>query len=419
MAGICSQLSTNNYRIVNNTDEVLIQALAAHKAGDWSLLSQHLQQLILKEDSQQPEIVKNRQHLLELALSVLEMGDFQQRWEVAKVFVGLGDIAIAPLIDILSDEDAEEELRWYAVGILGDLKNPKAIASIVELLKTSEDEELKALAATALGQIGSHAIAGVTELLTSIDTRLLAVRSLAYIRQKEIITPLLSVVQDPEIAVRTAAIEALSSFHDPRIPPILLNALSDVAAPVRREAVLGLGFRPDLGEELNLVAKLQPMLYDQNIEVSCAAVLAMQRMGSHAAEQELFSVLMSPQTPIKLQLEIIRALSWMETLSSLEYLQQAFNQLSHLTLWLEIVTVFGRVSNSTLTIKASEILLVILQSFHPAVEIAEIKSAIALSLGQLGNTAAIEPLTCLLTDKNEVVRLHVVAALKNLESEGV
>lgn len=414
MAGICSQLSTNNYRIVNNTDQLLIQAQAAHKAGDWSLLSQHLQQLILKE-SQQPEIVKTRQHLLELALSVLEMGDFQQRWEVAKVFVGLGDIAIAPLIEILEDEEASE-LRWYAVRILGDLKSELAIASLVELLKTSEDEELKALAATALGQIGSHALSALTELLTPEDTRLLAVRSLAYIRQKEIITPMLSVVQDPQIAVRTAAIEALSSFHDPRIPPVLLNALSDVAAPVRREAVLGLGFRPDLCEELNLVAKLQPRLYDLKIEVSSAAAVAMQRMGSHAAEQELFSVLMSPQTPIKLQLEIIRALSWMETLSSLEYLQQAFNQLSDLTLWLEIVTVFGRVSNSTLTIKASEILLVILQSFHPAVEIAEIKSAIALSLGQLGNTAAIEPLTSLLTDKNEVVRLHVVAALKNLES---
>jgi HEAT repeat protein len=38
-------------------------------------------------------------------------------------------------------------------------------------------------------------------------------------------------------------------------------------------------------------------------------------------------------------------------------------------------------------------------------------------LGQLGNIEAIEPLIDLLTDNNEVVRLHIVAALKNLVGE--
>lgn len=402
---------------MNNIDQLWVRSLAAHAAADWSSLSQCLQQLILGEDSKHPDILKNREHLLRLSLSVLEMGDFQQRWEIAKVFVRLAEIAIPPLLEILEDEEAEEELRSFAVRIVGDLKNPKAIAPLMELLKTSDDEELRALAAAALGQIGQNAIAALTELLAQEDTRLLAVRSLSYIRQKEIITPLLSVVQDPEIAVRAAAIEALSSFHDPRVPPVLLNALTDVAATVRRQAVLGLGFRSDLSEELDLVTKLQPRLYDFNLEVGCAAAIVLSRMGSDDAAQQLFPVLMSPHTPIKLQLEIIRALSWIGTLSGLEYLQQAFNQLSLETLWQEIVTVLGRVSSPTLTIKAAEILLEILQSKHPAVEIASIKSAIALSLGQLGNIKAIKPLMSLLADKNEVVRLHVVAALKNLAPE--
>ncbi len=402
---------------MNNIDQLWVRSLAAHAAADWSSLSQCLQQLILGEDSKHPDILKNREHLLKLSLSVLEMGDFQQRWEIAKVFVRLGEIAIPPLLEILEDEEAEEELRSFAVRIVGDMKNPNAIAPLVELLKTSEDEELPALAAAALGQIGQNAIAALTELLAQEDTRLLAVRSLCYIRQKEIIAPLLSVVQDPQIAVRAAAIEALSSFHDSRVPPVLLNALTDVAATVRRQAVLGLAFRSDLREELDLVTKLQPRLYDFNLEVGCAAAIALSRMGSDDAAQQLFPVLMSPHTPIKLQLEIIRALSWIGTLSGLEYLQQAFNQLSSETLWQEIVTVLGRVSSPTLTIKAAEILLSILQSKHPAVEIASIKSAIALSLGQLGNIKAIEPLISLLADKNEVVRLHVVAALKNLAPE--
>lgn len=401
---------------MNNINQLLVQAQIAHDAADWSGVLQCVQQLILGEDAKDPEIVKNQEYLLELALSVLEMGDFQQRWEIAKVFVRLGNVAITPLIDILEDEDASE-LRWYAVRILGDLKNPIVITPLVELLKSSEDEELKAIAAAALGQIGQSAIAAFSELLASVDTRLLAVRSLSYIRQTEIIAPLLSVVQDPLVEVRAIAIEALSSFHDPRIPPILLNALTDVAAAVRREAVLGLSVRTDLHQELDLVAKLQPRLYDFNLEVAQAAAIALSRLGSDEAAQHLFLVLTSPTTPIKLQLEIIRALSWMKTLSSLEYLQQAFNQLSLQALWLEIVTVLGRVSDSTLTEKATVILLSIVRSQHPAVEIVSIKSAIALSLGQLGNIDAMEPLISLLVDNNQVVRLHVVAALKNLAPE--
>jgi HEAT repeat protein len=402
---------------VNNINQLLVQAQAAHDAADWSKVLQCVQQLILGEDSTHPEIVKNQAYLRELALSVLEMGDFQQRWEIAKVFVRLGNVAITPLIDILEDEDAEDDLRWYAVRILGDLKNPIAIASLVEFLKATEDEELKALAAAALGQIGQSAIAALSELLASEDTRVLAVRSLSYIRQPEIITPLLSVVQDPLVEIRAIAIEALSSFHDPRIPPILLNALTDVAAAVRREAVLGLSVRTDLHSSLDLVTKLQPRLDDFNLQVAQAAAVALSRIGSDEAGKHLFIVLSLPQTPIRLQIEIVRALAWMKTSFSLEYLQQAFEQLSLETLWLEIVTVLGRVSDSTLTGSSTGILLSIVRSQHPAVEIVSIKSAIALSLGQLGNIEAIEPLISLLADNNQVVRLHVVAALKNLAPE--
>ncbi|MEH1849088.1 MAG: HEAT repeat domain-containing protein [Nostoc sp.] len=405
--------------MVSNIKQLLVQAKAAYYAADWSSLIQYLQQLILGADSEHPEIVKNREYLLKLTLSMLEMGDFQQRWEITKVLTHLGNIAIPPLIKILEDEDAEDELRWYAARTLGELQHPEAIASIVELLKTDEDEELKAIAATVLGQMGTVAIAALCELLLDEDTRLLAVRSLFCIRQPETITPLLSVVQDPQPAIRAAAIEALSSFHDQRVPPVLLNALDDVAATVRRAAVLGLGFRPDLHQALDLVTRLQPKLYDFNLEVCYAAAVSLSRMGCDDAAKYLFDLLISPYTPIMLQLETIRALSWVGTPSSLKHLQTAFNQITSETLWQEIVIVLGRVQKPQLTIPAAEILLQILRSQHPATEIASIKSAIALSLGQLGKIQAIEPLISLLADSNASVRLHAIAALKNLDGSAV
>lgn len=402
---------------MSNINQLLVQVQSAHNAADWSSLIQYLQQLILGVDSEHPEIVKNREYLLTLSLSMLEMGDFQQRWEITKVLTHLGNIAIPPLIDILKDKDAEEELRWYAARILSEFQHPDAILPMVELLKTDEDEEIKAIATTALGQMGTVAISALSELLLDEDTRLLAVRSLSCIRQPKTIAPLLSVVQDPQAAIRAAAIEALSSFHDERVPPVLLNALDDVAATVRRAAVLGLSFRPDLREVLDLVTRLQPSLYDFNLDVCCAAAVALSRMGCDEAAQQLFQVLISPNTLLPLQLETIRALSWVGTPSSLEYLQTAFNQITSETLWQEIVTVLGRVQNPQLTTLAVEILLQILRSQHPATEIANIKSAIALSLGQLGKMQAIEPLISLLADSNASVRLHAIAALKNLDAE--
>ncbi|MBD2491628.1 HEAT repeat domain-containing protein [Aulosira sp. FACHB-615] len=394
-----------------NTNQLLIQAQSAYNTGDWSVLIQYLQQLIVVENEQYSE------DLLKLALPVLEMGDFQQRWEITKVLLRLGNIAIPPLIEILEDEEAEEELHWYAARTLGEFQHPEAIAPLVELLKTSNDEELKAIAATSLGQMGSLAITQLSQLLKQDDTRLLAVRSLAYIRTPETIAPLLTVVQDTEVAVRATALEALSSFHDERVPPVLITALDDVVATIRRIAVLGLSFRPDLTGELDLVAKLHPKLDDFNIEVCSATAVALSRLGGDAATQHLFSVLMSPHTPITLQLEIIRALVWVGTISGLEYLQQALNQTKSEILCQEIVTVLGRVEKPQLTAKATEILLELLNSHNSAKEIAYIKSAIALSLGQLGNQQAIPSLTTLLQDSNEQVKLHAIAALKKLSPE--
>ncbi|QLE58159.1 HEAT repeat domain-containing protein [Nostoc sp. TCL26-01] len=397
--------------MVNNIREIFRQAQTAHDAANWSFLVQCLQQLILLENN--PEIFTS-EHLLELALAVLEMGDFQQRWDVAKVLSHLGTIAINPLIDILEDEDAEDELHWFAARILGEMQHPDAIMPLVELLTSKENEDIKTIAANALGQIGTAAIPVMSELIKQEDTRLLAVRSLAYIRHTETILPLLSIVQDSQATIRAVALEALSSFHDERVPPVLLNALDDLSPTIRRTAIQGLSFRPDLCTELDLVAKLQPKLYDFNIEVCCAAATALARMGGDDAAQHLFTVLISPHTPITLQLEIIRALVWLESSTGLELLQQALYNLASKTLWQEIVTVLGRVQKPELTTSATTILMEMLKLSHPGIKINSIRSAIALSLGQLGSPQSRNILTVLSGDSDEFVRLHAIAALQKL-----
>ena len=398
--------------------KALEQATAAAQQGNWSLLNQCLQQLPLGKNAGEvnaesaPLNDTDLEQVLNLALDVLNAGDFQERWEVAKVFPKLGSIAIAPLIEILQDEEADLELRWFTGRILGEFNHPTVITTLVELLKTSEDEDLAAMAATALSSLGESAVDALASLLADPESRLLATKSLSQIRRPETIAPLLGVVGDSQVAVRSTAIEALSSFHDPRIPPILLEALDDRAAAVRKEAVIGLGLRWDLREELDLFNRLKPLLYDFNIEVCQQTAIALGRLRTDDAALALFDVLKSPATPHPLTYDLIRALGWMGTAKSLDYLQQALAEVS-VECALEIVRVLGRSEEAVLKEKAAQILIDFLNSKHPAATATPVKQALAEAWGQLREDGAIDALIGLLADSQESVRLHAIASLRN------
>jgi HEAT repeat protein len=185
---------------------------------------------------------------------------------------------------------------------------------------------------------------------------------------------------------------------------------------VRKEAVTGLSFRSDLREELSLVDLLLLRLYDFSIDVCLAAANGLGRLGTDRAATGLFRVLQSPHTPIILQIEIVLALGRIGTFASLEYLRQVFDRADAVAIWQETITALGRVEQPSLKSQAAEILLELLQVNHPATQHDKLKQAIALSLGQLGEVQAISPLIQLLADSNLAVKLHAIAALKQLNS---
>ena len=405
---------------------VLEQALAAAQQENWTLVIQCLLTLPLGMADEQNRIEKTRNgdresvqlsdrdlaQVLSLALDVLVGGDFQERWEVAKLIPKLGDRAIAPLIEILQDEEADLELRWFVIRILGGFQDVIVITTLLDFLKTADDQELAAMAAATLSSLGDRAIEALSSLLSVPESRLLATKALAQIRRPQTIVPLLSMVGNPDAAVRATAIEALSSFNDARIYSILIEALSDFAAPVRKEAVIGLGLRSDSRQELDLTNRLKPLLYDFNLDVCIQAAIALGRLATDEAVQALFEVLQSAATPLPLQLELIRVLGWVETEKSLNCLQQAL-ETSTVNTALEIVRVLGRLDQSNLKAQATQILLDLLNSQHPAVQSNLVKQAVAQSWGELGDVSAIDALVGLLAEPAMSVRLHAIAALKN------
>ncbi|MEG4813903.1 HEAT repeat domain-containing protein [Microcoleus sp. K5-D4] len=388
------------------------QVAADHQ--NWPGLVECLQQVTAKGGKPQEQDILEQ--AVSLAIEALEWGDFQDRWEIAKVLPNLGNGAIAPLIAVLEDEDADTEPRWFAARILGKFDRPEVIQALVELVKNS-DEELSQIAAETLGNFGPTAIESLATLLLQEDSRQFATAALAQIRRTETIPPLLSVVGDSQVAVRAHAIEALSSFHDSRIPPVLVAALKDPATGVRKEAVRALGVRAYLDAELDLVNLLKPLLSDIRLEVCQQAAIAIGRVKTDAAAAALFELLRSPLTPVELQIETVRALSWMETATALAYLHQTLiTQFTNInsTVYQEIVTVLGRVEKPELKAVAAEIMIDLLRTDHPAVQEAVSKKSLALGLGKLGDMRGLDALISMLGDADSSVRLHCMAALKQL-----
>jgi HEAT repeat protein len=384
----------------------LKNAVSASVENNWSQVAYYIQNLV--SDSQIQLNKEEKQTAIELTLKVLIDGDFQQKWEIAKVFPKLGKTAIAPLIELLESEEAELEIRWFVCRILSELNHPTCAIALANLLRNAEDEELSMMASQALANLGTAAIEALRELLQVEESRLLVVQALSQIRRFEIVEPLLEVVNDPSPEIRTIAIEALGSFHDEQILSVLVAALKDTAPSVRKEAAIAIGLRTS---QFKLVEQLKPLLYDLNIEVCQQAAIALGRMGTDTSADELFKVLQSPLTPVILKLTLVRSLSWMETAPSLNYLQEGLESQEG-EVCQEIVTVLGRIETSGLRKKATQILIEFFSSESTIVRQTPIKQALVMSLGELGQPEAIELLQKLAEDEDKIVRLHAIAALK-------
>ncbi len=364
-----------------------------------------------------PELETELETELEAALQQLQWGDFQTRWQVAKLFPSFGDAAIAPLLDLLHtidlDDDDDWELPWFIAQILGSIPHPNVVDVLVHLLTVSVSTDVATMAAGGLANLGSRAIAPLTALLDDDKTRLVAVQALAQLQDDDTLAPLLTVVQDPHPAVRVATLEALIRFDHPAVVEAMLRALRDPVAAVRRTAVIGLGLQATRLAQVDAFSPLQPLLYDPHVDVSRQVAIALGRQRSQAATQALDEALRSPHTAATLQHEIIQVLGWMETLPALQVLEQG---LSHVSLGLgcDIVAVLGRLKTPALRQQAAQTAMALLRSQHALTREPSGKRAIAMALGYLGDLGAVEGLTALLDDEDASVRLHAIAALKQL-----
>lgn len=383
--------------------------------ANWILVNQQLHQLL---DKNRVKAVENGEleQAVAIGIQILRVGDFQTRWDIAKIFPKIGKPAVIPLLEILSDEKVDLEMRWFALRILGEFNEPQIVISLVKLLEETEEEELAIASAQTLAKIGQPAITALTELLKDEKSRLLAVKSLAQIRRSDIIEPLLSVVDDSIAEIRVTAIEALGSFHHKHLIPVFIKALQDTSSSVRKEAIIALKMRAYLKEEFDLVNHIQPLLYDFDSQVCQQAILAMGCMKDEAAIKALFDILNFKNTPLFLKQEVVRALNWSNSFTALDYLKESLYT-KDIALSQEIINVLGRQESVEFKAYAAEILIQFVNSEQEITHQSQIKQVVATSLGELGELRALSHLEKMALDDDSKVRLYARAAIKKLDGK--
>ncbi len=407
---------------------LLEQAKIAAQQLNWSLVNYYLQQFISETKSNKTTSTIQNDNVdldavINLAIQVLENGDFQEKWDIDKLFKQIGKPAISPLIEILKHREIDLEERWFVTRILAEFNSEEVLEVMGNIIVSSEAEDLQEIAAETLANFGDSGVDLLTDLLAKPKSRLLATKALAKINCISIIPALLTVVKDENDEVRIAAISALNNYCDSRIPIVLISALKDTVAKVRKAAVIGLAGYANLHQELGLVKLLQPLLWDINFEVSQQAAIAMGKIGTDSGATALFELLKNATVPVFLKIDAVRALGWIETQVSLEYLQNllGYNFLvednSQAQIVNEIITALGKLEKSELKPQATDILIEFIVSGNPSLESVCVKKSLALALGYLGNIHALDYLIQLLEDEDNSVRLHSVAAMKQLDSE--
>ncbi|MGB0563550.1 MAG: HEAT repeat domain-containing protein, partial [Spirulinaceae cyanobacterium] len=298
----------------------------------------------------------------------------------------------------------------------GDFQDPIAVSPLVHCLQTARDPEVVQVAALALASLGEVAIAPLTAALADPEQCAMALQALTQIHHPAIVDPLLTVVNHPDPQLRALIIEALSNVQQPRLVPVLIAALQDHHAPVRKAAVIGLGLWATTGHSpIELFPVLQPCLRDFNLEVCQQAAIALGRLGNPAAVTVLAQLIPAATTPWPLQREAIRALGRIASppmVTALQDLLPAVTSESQV----EIIQALGRLETQVLKPQAAQVLLDFFhQASNPEALSLPVLKELTQAWARLGSPIARNALQQLARSSVATVRLHGIAALKHLE----
>ncbi len=360
-------------------------------------------------------IVNNLKDLLETFAN----GGFDYRWQAVKQLAALGESVVPHLVELLQTQADDVELHWFTVQVLGGIPCASSILALAHVLETAEDEEVSWQAAQQMAAMGGEALSLLSQELYNPKTRAHSIRALAQVRHPDVCPILLEIAQDRAEPQREIVLEALDQFHEPAVLPIFLDGLTDARAGVRKVAIAALGVRQDEYPVGALVAHLVPLLADESPAVVEADIRALSRLGTPEAITALYEVARSTRRSLVERGLSIDALGWIGSRASVHKLAELWPlEMSpapnSAMLCQKLVQAGAKAQGEAAQRFMTEQLLNWLVSL-PMGQSPTLKASMALAVGQLGQQQAIAPLIQQLADPDYGVRLHVIAALKQID----
>jgi HEAT repeat protein len=329
------------------------------------------------------------------------------------VAYSLGEIgaveAVEPLIKLLKDEDGEV-VRMTVIA-LGLLKDPRATEPICKVMdrddanvRHEDNPNIRYEALIALGEIGDpRAVDTLVDLLADKELGPSTANILGNFKSEYVFGKVTKKLHNSNPTVRTNAIAVFEYNQDPAAVPLLIKMLDDKSPEVRREAAFALGFFKEPEEVAQIEQPLINALGDNKSQVQETAARSLGRIGSKEAIPSLEGLLQDKDE--NLQIAAIEALGNLGKIGNPEVVDSLIPTLEDED-WLVRETIV----NSLVEIgdsRAVDSLISLLGD-----ESYRVRKSAAEGLGKLGTRRAAEPLLkALETERERDVRVSEVQAL--------
>jgi len=297
------------------------------------------------------------------------------------------------LIKVL--RSGERSLQYDAAAALKEVCDRSHVPLFRGLLLNDSSDKVRKEAARILGKIGDDS---AIELLNTAlgdaewDVRDAAVEAMGEIGGERAVEALIRALDDDSEVVRHSAIWSLGRVSGTRAVAALNELIQHKKAKTRQDAVRALGLT---GDE-RAIEPLTQALEDEDVEVRNQAAKALCRFGQPAADSLVKALRLRPPRDLRYEVkeEIIKILDaiggsiaikgWVAALPSFDA-QDALRKIGRPAVPLLIETLKD--------------------------ESDSVRGAAAPVLGDIGDSAAIEPLASALNDEAESVRFQAAIAL--------
>jgi len=159
-----------------------------------------------------------------------------------------GDEVLHPALELLDHED--DQIRTGALVLAEGFNDQRLIEPLCKLIK-DEDWWLQIIACEALGALGDErAVPHLVEALSNPDARWSAIDALANIKSPKALQPLAQLLLEPRVEVRREVMRAFSKFTDKNLIHLLKQVIeNDPSAEIR---TLAAETHNNMAQRLNL-----------------------------------------------------------------------------------------------------------------------------------------------------------------------